>query len=144
MMGKVCCALVLAAVAIGWASSSLAEGALAVGLPGGDPSKGFRWSAKVNNPNAAAEAMESCRASRYPAIAAACVLITTFSDQCVAIAANAAPDVSVTGAGWAIAPDSASAKSRAIAQCNIMRKGTGQPCTLDNNGEALFCDGSAK
>lgn len=135
--------LALLGVVVAWTSASLAEGALAVGMPEGNPNKGFRWSAWVNSADAAAKALEDCRNARNPKIGAACVLIGTFSDQCVAIAANAAPNVAVTGAGWAIAPDSETATKRAIAQCDMMRKGRGQPCALDGQ-EALYCDGSAK
>ncbi len=124
-------------------SSSFAEGALAVGIPQGDPNKGFRWSIQINDPDASSKAMKDCRAARNPATGKACILIGAFSNQCVAVAANAEGSDPVTGAGWAIATDSATATQRAIAQCNDSRNGTGKPCQLDGDGSVL-CDGSAK
>ena len=86
-------------------------------MPEGNPNNGFKWSVRVNNPDAAAEALKSCRASRTPKVGAACVVIGTFSDQCVAIAVNGDPDPApVSPAGWAIALDAAKATKRAKAQ----------------------------
>ena len=140
-------ALVLAffGTALVWASASMAEGALAVGMPKGDPRNGFRWSLRVNDQNAAREAMKVCRQSKYPASAEACMLINTFSDQCGAVTANGDPDKPVTAAGWAIAPDSEQATRRAIAMCEAMRreKGGNSECHLDGE-RAVLCDGSAK
>lgn len=138
-------ALTLAAICISMAfsHSGFAEGALAVGIPEGNPNKGFRWSIQINSPDAAATAMKDCRNARNPATGKACMLIGTFADQCVAVAANAEDTKPVTGAGWAIAPDSATATKRAIDQCNVSRNGTGQPCQLDGD-RSVLCDGSAK
>jgi uncharacterized protein DUF4189 len=143
-MGRILFAAIILGAPIGWATSSLAEGALAVGMPEGNPNNGFKRSVRVNNPDAAAEALKSCRASRTPKVGAACVVIGTFSDQCVAIAVNGDPDPApVSAAGWAIAPDAAKATKRAEAQCEAMRKGRGKACVLDGS-PGLFCDGSAK
>jgi hypothetical protein len=146
MIGRIVLATALLGVWSGWATSSLAEGALAVGMPEGDPGKGFKWSAFVNNPDAASEAMTSCRNARNKRTAAACMLISSFSDQCVAVAVNGDPDPApVTSAGWAIAPDSTTAIDRAIAQCEATRKGRGKACVLDGGRDnALSCDGNAK
>jgi hypothetical protein len=133
-------AILVAAVA--WAGESLAEGALAVGMPEGDPNKGFRWSIQVNDPDAAADAMKDCRNARNPRVGAACLLIGTFKDQCVAVTANGAPNAPVTAAGWAIAPDTVEATKRAMDQCKAMRKGRGKPCELDGD-KAVLCDGKA-
>lgn len=120
-----------------------AEGALAVGIPNGDPNKGFRWSIQVNATDPASQTMKDCRAARNPAVGAACLQIGTFSNQCVAVAANADETAPVTGAGWAIAPDSATATKRAIAACDASRKGQGKPCHLDGE-RSMLCDGTAK
>ena len=146
MSGRLGLGAAFLAVSVGWATSSVAEGALAVGMPQGDPNKGFKWSVRVNNPNAAAEAMTNCRASRNPKVGAACVLIGSFRDQCAAVAVNGDPDPApVSAAGWAIAPDAETATKRAISQCDAMRKGRGKACILDGGGhQALLCDGNAK
>jgi Domain of unknown function (DUF4189) len=145
MIGKSILAIALLAVSVGCATPSRAAGALAVGMPEGDPSKGFRWSAYVNNSDASSLVMKDCRASRNPATGAACKLVGTFRDQCVAIAVSGDPDPApVSAAGWAIAPDSATATSRALAQCEAMRKKGGKACVLDNNNQKPLCDGKAK
>ncbi len=145
MAARTVSALALFGAALVWASASMAEGALAVGIPKGDPRNGFRWSLRVNDPDAATEVMKVCRQSKYPASAEACMLINTFSDQCGAVAANGDPNAPVTAAGWAIAPDSATATSRAIAMCETMRraKGGSGACHLDGD-RAVLCDGTAK
>ncbi len=139
--------LILAVTAFGialtWSNPGRAEGALAVGIPQADPSKGFRWSIYVNNPDASSLAMKDCRAARNPATGAACMLIGSFKDQCVAVAANAEDTKPVSGAGWAIAPDSGSATLRAIAQCDNSRQGRGKACQLDGE-RSMLCDGTAK
>lgn len=142
-MKKIILALAAACMTAAFSHLGFAEGALAVGIPQGDPNKGFRWSIQINNPDSASSAMKDCRAARNPATGKACMLIGTFSDQCVAVAANADGSDPVTGAGWAIAPDSATATKRAIDQCNASRNGTGRPCQLDGE-KSMLCDGSAK
>jgi hypothetical protein len=149
MTAKIILAAVLLAASVGWASTSLAEGAFAVGMPEGNPSKGFRWSAQVNKPDMAAAtsaAMTDCRASRNPKVGAACLLIASFADQCVAIAVSGDPDPApVSAAGWAVASSSDAAIDRAIALCELVRKGRGQKCVLDGGRDnALLCDGKAK
>ena len=142
-IGRRIAALAVFAAAVGWASSSLAEGALALGMPENDPNRGFRWSIHVNTPDAGTVAMQDCHAAKNPKIGAACKLIRTFSDQCVAVAVNADGPVPVSAAGWAIEKDSESARRAAIAMCEGMRHGRGIPCILDGE-TALLCDGSAK
>ena len=145
MIRRLIFATALAALPAGYATTSLAEGALAVGMPDGDPSKGFRWSAKVNTPDAAAGVLKDCRASRNPATGAACKLAGTFSNQCVAVAVSGDPDPApVSAAGWAIAPTSVSAVSRALAQCDAMRKKGGKACVIDRQEHTALCDGKAK
>ena len=128
-----------------WFSPAMAEGALAIGMPAGDPSKGFRHSKVVNNEDAAAEAMKDCHAARNPKTGQACKLIGTFRDQCAAVAVNG--DVvnqeskPLVAAGWAIAPDSTSAISHAIAQCEAMRRGRRGECQIEGK---ILCDGDAK
>jgi hypothetical protein len=127
-IGRRIAALAVFAAAVGWASSSLAEGALALGMPENDPNRGFRWSIHVNTPDAGTVAMQDCHAAKNPKIA---------------VAVNADGPVPVSAAGWAIEKDSESARRAAIAMCEGMRHGRGIPCILDGE-TALLCDGSAK
>lgn len=138
-------AIALLAVSAGYATSSRADGALAIGMPEGDPNKGFRWVVRVDNPDAANAAVKECHASRNPATGAACKVVGTFTDQCAAVAVSGDPDPKpVSAVGWAIAPDSATAINRALAQCNAMRKKGGKACVIDNNTHTASCDGKAK
>jgi hypothetical protein len=144
MIRKAILATVLLWASVGYISSSRAEGAVAIGMPGGDPNKGFRWSIYVDNPDASALALKDCHASKYPATGAACKVISTFSDQCVAIAVNGDLQAPISAVGWAFAPDSATAIDRALAQCNAKRKKGSKACVIDNKDQIAFCDGAAK
>lgn len=132
------------------AEPSIADGALAIAMPvWGDPSQGFHYSMQVNASDAdtaASEVMSDCRAADNPKIGAACRLIGTFRDQCVATALNGdAIDKSVgaplIAAGWAIQTGAATATSVAIAECERMRKGRQRACQILDR---VFCDGTAK
>jgi hypothetical protein len=130
-------------VSVGWAATCLAEGALVIAMPDGDPNRGFRWSVKVNNPNALSEAMASCQSDNR--IAAYCTLVRRFSDQCVAVSVNGGPADSVSATGWAFAADSVAATRDAIAQCEAKRNGRGIACVLDRGPQSgLYCDGTAR
>lgn len=141
-------ALALAGTVAGWASSSLADGALALGMPGGNPNNGFRHSKFVGEPDAAtasSKAMADCHAARNPKTGAACKLIDTFRNECAAVAVNGdvvnneqAPVIAV---GWAIAPSSEAASRRAIANCDAMRDGRAKACLVEGR---VLCDGDAK
>jgi len=140
--------LVFLSAAAMWSHSSLADGAIAVGMPvANDPSRGFRHAQEVDQPDAdtaASKAMSNCQAARNPKTGAACRLIGTFHNQCVAVAVNgdgANAYLPVIAAGWAIAPDTEAAISGALARCETMRKGRRQPCQIEGK---VLCDGSAK
>jgi tetratricopeptide (TPR) repeat protein len=143
------CSLAVACLSApaGWVTPSLADGALAVGMPAGNPSNGFRHTENVGRPDAAtasSDALKDCRTAKNANLAAACAVISTFKDQCVAVAVNgdaAKTENPVIAAGWAIAPDAATATARAKAQCDAMRKGRAQACDLDTN---VLCDGKAR
>jgi hypothetical protein len=134
-------ALVVAALAC--ADAAWAEGALAIGIPDGNPARGFKWDVRVNTEDPGRKVMEDCRAAKNPKSAAACKLIDTFTSKCVAITSNGEPTAPVTAAGWAIAADRITAVNQALAQCEAMRKGRGPMCRLDGEG-SLLCDGDAK
>jgi len=142
MRGKIlACAFLVAALA--WADASRAEGALAVGIPEGNPARGFKWDVRVNTEDAATKVLEDCHQAKNPRSAAACKLIESFNDKCVAVTSNGAPTAPVTAAGWAIEADRVTAVNRALEKCDAMRKGRGPMCRLDGDG-SLLCDGNAK
>jgi hypothetical protein len=145
MIRRIALGTAFLAASVGWATASLAEGALAVGMPQGDPQNGLKWDALVDKSNPGPLVMTACRAAHNPRAAAACVLIRTFKNQCVAVAVNGDLKSPVSAAGWAIAPNSAKAIKGAIARCEAMRKGRGRPCDLDGGrAVGLRCDGKAK
>jgi hypothetical protein len=134
----------LGLAAMPWPSTrSFAEGALAVGMPGNDPSNGFRYAANSDRSreDAKDDAMTRCRDSKYPKTGKACRLIEVFHDQCVAVAYNGNPTTPSTAVGWGIAADSRTANDRAQTMCETMRHGRGRECKLD--GDAT-CDGDAR
>jgi uncharacterized protein DUF4189 len=129
-----------------WPSVSFADGALAIGLPGGDPRNGFVAGLDVNMPadRARAEALKDCRGvdvQRTNRARSQCKIVETFQNQCANTAFNGDRETPSTGVGWGVGPDSATADRRALAMCENMRSGRGRPCKPD--GEP-FCDGDAK
>ena len=142
-MHRVFVASALLVAALACANAARAEGALAVGIPQGNPSNGFKWDVRVNTEDPGPKVMEDCRAAKNPKSGAACKLIGTFTDKCVAITSNGEPTAPVNAAGWAIAADRVSAVNQALTMCEGMRKGRGAACRLDGES-SLRCDGDAK
>lgn len=142
MHGKILASALLVA-ALAWTNATHAEGALAVGIPEGNPARGFKWDLRVNTPDAATLVLEDCHRAKNPRTGAACKLIGTFTDKCVAVTSNGEPAAPVTAAGWAIAPDRVTAVNQALEKCDAMRKGRGPMCRLDGES-SLLCDGDAK
>jgi hypothetical protein len=133
----------LLVAALAWANVAVAEGALAVGMPEGNPARGFKWDLRVDSEDPGPKVMDDCHAAKNPKTGAACKLIGTFTDKCVAVTSNGEPTAPVTAAGWAIAPDRVTAVNRALAACEATRKGRGAMCRLDGEN-SLLCDGDAK
>jgi hypothetical protein len=142
-MQRTIAASALFVAALAWADVARAEGALAVGIPEGNPARGFKWDLRVNTEDPGPKVLDDCHAAKNPRTGAACKLIGTFSDKCVAVTSNGEPTAPVTAAGWAIAADRVTAVNQALAKCNSMRKGRGPECQLDGEG-SLLCDGEAK
>jgi hypothetical protein len=142
MHGKILASALLVA-ALAWSNASRAEGALAVGIPDGNPARGFKWDVRVNTQDAATLVLDDCHHAKNPRTGAACKLIESFNDKCVAVTSNGEPTAPVTAAGWAIAEDRVTAVNRALEKCDAMRKGRGPMCRLDGEG-SLLCDGDAK
>ena len=135
---------ILGLAAVPWPSTrAFADGALVVGMPGNDPSNGFRYATNSvkSTEDARADAIAQCRKSKYPNTGKACKLIEIFTDECAAVAFNGDADTPSTAVGWSIAANSRSAKREALEKCDQMRKGKGRECHID--GEAT-CDGSAQ
>jgi hypothetical protein len=142
-------ATILASTILGLATlpwpgtSAVADGALVVGMPGNNPSNGFRYASNSDKSaeDARADAMARCRASKYPNTGKACKLIEIFTNECASVAFNGNADTPSSAVGWSIAPDSRTANREAMAKCDAMRHGEGRACHLD--GDAT-CDGNAK
>ena len=144
MRSTISAAVILGLAVALQASAGFADGALAVGMPGGEPKNGFRYkaTADLSADEARSQAMAACRNSKYPKTGQACKVIESFRDQCVSVALNGDANTPSTAVGWAIAPDSKAADNRASNACELMRvKARGRACHLD--GDSL-CDGSAK
>lgn len=127
-----------------------ADGAVAMGMPGGDPNNGVRTWIATNEKSveeASEKAMKGCKAAKNAKVAAACKIVETFRNECFALAVNGGATDPVTAVGWGFSSDSKVAVSRAVAQCELMRKGKGPTCRLDTTESEkpwLFCDGTAK
>ena len=136
-----------------WSGPCLADGAIAIG-DAVRSSGNFSWGASYGEPadQAGASALRICRGQgpEYNGPKAGtteaqrrCSAVATLKDQCGAVAWNGKSNSTkrVTGYGWAIAADSNTAERQAIAQCETMRAGRGDPCKISAHS---FCDGSAK
>src|ERR1051325_12010169 len=87
MHGKILASALLVA-ALAWSNASRAEGALAVGIPDGNPARGFKWDVRVNTQDAATLVLDDCHHAKNPRTGAACKLIESFDDKCVAVTSN--------------------------------------------------------
>jgi hypothetical protein len=123
--------------------ASLAAGALALALPPDVAASGFSYGYSISYPDAAqadANAVQTCQNStKDPNLQSLCKINQDFSDQCVAVAMD--PQNGTPGVGWAIAADSTTAQSTAIAACQNTAGASRQSfCKVDHFG----CDGTAK
>ncbi len=145
--GQVSLSLVLGLGIALCASLSFAEGALATGLPNGDPHNGFVVGVAKNEATAEearSKALQDCQGSdikRTDKARSACKIVETFHDQCANDAINGDRDTLSTAVGWAVGPDSETTNARAMTMCETMRRGRGKDCHPD--GEPI-CDGKAK
>ena len=132
-------AAVFAAAAISFCSSAQAEGALAAGFSGDIVKDGISYGYSVNNEksDAAVErALNECRVGKNaPKMAAACKLVTTFKNECIAVAWD--PKPGTPGMGIAFGRDKAGAEQRALAFCKITAGADRQDaCQIDKS----ICD----
>jgi Domain of unknown function (DUF4189) len=123
-------------------SFAAAEGALALGLPNDVARDGFAYGYSYGAGTigrAQAIALSECRKTKDNNLRSLCKLITSYRDQCVAIAMD--PTDGTPGVGWAIANDLSSAKLQAVNKCReASAPGSGDKCAIDN----AVCDGSPR
>lgn len=150
-MKRTALALVLFGTAFLQTCPSIADGAIAVGVPARGPYYGFSWGASADQggDESQTHAVQICRGQdpvyRAPKgqineAQSRCGIVGTFRDQCAGMAFNGDQNTPATAYGWAIAPDSDAVTKQAIVRCEAMRGGRGRECHLD----AFICDGSAK
>lgn len=125
-------AAVAAAILLFASKPVLADAALAVGLPGGNPDNGFVYGYEVNNATregAEETAMAICQGRQIKENAIpqnpskpqkACAVVEVFHGRCVAIAMNGSQTRASSGVGWAVANTKESAKQIAIDNCKSM------------------------
>ena len=135
-------AAALAAATLSFEPDVRAEGAFALGSSGDIAKDGVSYGYSTNNATsseAVENALKECRVGKNaPKMAAICKLITTFKNECVAIAWD--PKPGTPGMGIAFAPDKANAEARAMELCK-MSSGTERQtaCVVDKSR----CDGQA-
>ena len=136
-------AAVLLVGGIGWASPSLAVGALAVGVPDSVSQQGFASGYATNSSSSSAareRALYECRHAPSTDIAhSRCIVVRTFTDKCVAISMD--PVAGTPGAGWAINRTVSDAQRDALANCEATAgPGRHGHCEIS----ASHCDGDAQ
>jgi Domain of unknown function (DUF4189) len=127
-------------------SQSLADGALAIGLPPDVAKGGFTYGYSNNNgnaDNADAKALNACRTTKDAAndarLRGLCKVFMDYSNVCVAVSMD--PAAGTPGVGWAIAADLRSAEALALKKCEETAGPTRRAaCVVDHSG----CDGTAK
>ena len=129
-------AAVVAAAVISFGSCAQAEGALAAGFSGDIVKDGISYGYSVNSekPDEAVEkALNECRVGKNaPKMAASCKLVTTFKNECVAVAWD--PKPGTPGMGIAFGRDKAAAEQRALAFCKISAGADRQDaCQIDKS-----------
>lgn len=113
-------ATALAGSVVCWSAGSLADGALAVGLPADVARSGVAFGVAINHENtglAEAKAIEHCqRFENAPASTKAlCKVVQPVQGECVAIAIDR--EDGTPGVGWAVSKDQDAAEAEAEAKC---------------------------
>lgn len=131
------------------ATPSLADSALAVGLPADVGNDGFASGFQLNAPDmdtARKGAISGCQKSVGASDAAKklCKVVATFKNQCFSVAID--PKDGTPGVGWSIAENQDQADAQAIAQCRTTAgAGREQFCiVMEGRGTNRGCDGNAK
>jgi hypothetical protein len=128
-----------------WSKPSVAEGALAIGLPANVSKDGFAYAYHIGKDSAEESRRPALKTCREPspvksaAARALCAVIASFHDQCVAVAED--PQAGTPGVGWAIADSLRDAESEALAKCEATAgPGRRAACLVDHSQ----CDGTAQ
>src|SRR5215470_8991170 len=115
---RVVSAFALVAI-LAWPRAGVAEGALAIGLPGDVAKEGVAigWVINSDSETAHERALRGCLDFKdAPAnTRALCRVIKTFRGECVAIAID--PESGTPGVGWAVAISMQAAETDALAAC---------------------------
>ena len=128
-----------------WPRVSVAEGALAVGLPADVAKEGFAYGYALNQASAAVAregALKDCR-TEAPGVdkraQALCAVVDMFRNQCFAVSMD--PKDATPGAGWAIAASKRLAENQAVAKCRATAGESRRDfCEVSHSG----CDGGAQ
>ena len=122
---------------------SVADGAIAVGIPAGGVAKGFAVGTTTDaadTQGARTQAMNNCQNGKNAPDAAkkACGVVASFKDQCFSLATD--PKDGTPGAGWAVADTVDAADKQALQQCRNTAGPRAGFCNVANRG----CDGAAR
>jgi hypothetical protein len=126
-----CCAVL-------WSNHSVAEGALAVGVPADIARQGFAY-AYTNNKTSPKEArtvaLTLCSSpgpNKSAQARALCKLVSNYKNQCVAVAED--PLAGTPGVGWSIADNLRAAAAQALAKCEATAgPGRRAACRVDHS-----------
>jgi hypothetical protein len=124
------------------AAPALAAGAVAVGKPANVAKNGVAVGLNGDwdtNAHARTDAVTQCKATDVKASTRSlCKVVSTFSNQCAAIAMD--PQGGTSGFGWAVAHSSWQAKQQAMASCRSSAGARSDACKVITTS----CDGSAR
>ncbi len=141
MLRMVFAALAVAAVSMA-SAPAFAAGAVAVGKPANVAKNGVAvglngdWDTKSQ---ARTDAVTQCKAADVKSSTRAlCKVVSTFSNQCAAIAMD--PQGGTSGFGWAVANSTWEAKQQALASCRSSAGDRAGNCKVITTS----CDGNAR
>jgi uncharacterized protein DUF4189 len=145
-----CIAIIAVMIAVTMQSNgSLADGAVAIGLPSNVARDGFAIGHQVNAPDmetARKGAVAGCQKSigASEKAKALCKVVATFQNRCFAVAID--PQDGTPGVGWAIEENSALAEKAAVAQCRTTAGADREQfcVVMRDKGKNIDCDGNAK
>ena len=103
-----------------WPIASLADGALAVGMPADVAKQAIAIGHAVNyasKAEAEAIALEACRGTQGAPQSTRdlCKVISSFRGECLSVAID--PEEGTPGVGWSVAPTRSAAQNDALARC---------------------------
>jgi hypothetical protein len=141
----------IAAVCLAQAGSSLADGAIAIGIAPGGVTKGYATGYSINEPNEEAArkaAVNLCRKSHAEGnvdeivtstATSRCQVVETFRNKCWSNALD--PKAGTPGVGWALADTQEAADAEALKKCRNTAGPARQSFCIVGDRK---CDGTAK